>query len=72
MVERMLSVPNGTEIEIRAPIFKIHGEDYAYLFDQIRTNGYRYVMVDKKKGHRPRRRTSTRRRSKLQTGSHCR
>ena len=49
MVERMLSVPNGTEIEIRAPIFKIHGEDYAYLFDQIRTNGYRYVMVDKKK-----------------------
>ena len=46
IVERMLSLPNGTEVQIRAPIFKIHGEDYAYLFDQIRTNGYRYVLLD--------------------------
>jgi len=46
MVERMLSLPNGTEVQIRAPICKVHGEDYAYLFDQIRTNGYRYVLVE--------------------------
>ena len=46
IVERILSLPNGTEVQIRAPIFKIHGEDYAYLFDQIRTNGYRYVLLD--------------------------
>ena len=45
-MERILSLPNGTEVQIRAPIFKIHGEDYAYLFDQIRTNGYRYVLLD--------------------------
>jgi len=46
MAERMLSLPQGTEIEVRAPIFKVHGEDWAYLFDDIRTQGCRYVLVD--------------------------
>ena len=28
MMERMLALPKGTEVEVRAPVFKIYGEDY--------------------------------------------
>ena len=41
MMEHMLSLPAGTEVEVRAPVYKIYGEDYEYLFEQIRVNGYR-------------------------------
>lgn len=46
MMERMLSLPKGTEVEVRAPVYKIHGEDYEYLFEQIRVNGYRRARID--------------------------
>ncbi len=48
MTEHMLSLPEGTEVEVRAPVLKIYGEDYAYLFDEIRTKGYRRVCIDDK------------------------
>lgn len=48
MLERMLSLPEGTEVEVRAPVFKIYGEDYAYLIEQIRSNGYRQARVNGK------------------------
>ena len=31
---------------MRAPVAKIYGEDYEYLFDQIRVNGYRRLRID--------------------------
>src|SRR5262249_36745818 len=37
MCEHVLSLPRGTAIEVCAPIFKIYGEDFAYLFGEIRT-----------------------------------
>jgi excinuclease ABC subunit A len=46
MLERLLDLPEGTEVEIRAPVFKIHGEDWTYLLDDVRQRGYRYVRVD--------------------------
>jgi excinuclease ABC subunit A len=46
MLEHLLALPEGTEVEIRAPVFKIHGEDWAYLLDEVRQRGYRYVRVD--------------------------
>lgn len=46
MLERMLALPEGTEIEIRAPVFKYYGEDWGYLFDDVRTKGYRKVVID--------------------------
>jgi excinuclease ABC subunit A len=46
MAERMLSLPSGTEIEVRAPVFKIYGEDWAFLFDDVRTKGYRRIRID--------------------------
>jgi excinuclease ABC subunit A len=45
MMEHLLSLPKGTEIEVRAPVYKIHGEDYEYLFEQIRVNGYRRARI---------------------------
>ena len=48
MMERMLSLPNGTEVEVRAPVFKIFGEDYDYLFEQIRMYGYRRARINGK------------------------
>jgi excinuclease ABC subunit A len=48
ILERILSLPEETEIELHAPIFKIYGEDYPYLFDDVRTKGYRRVLIDGK------------------------
>ena len=48
MMEHMLSLPKGIEVEIRAPVYKIYGEDYDYLFEQIRVNGYRRARIDGK------------------------
>jgi excinuclease ABC subunit A len=46
LLEHVMALPEGTEVEIRAPVFKIYGEDYAYLFDEVRTRGYRRVYMD--------------------------
>ena len=48
MMERMLSLPEGTEVEVRAPVFKIYGEDYEHTLEQIRVNGYRRARIDGK------------------------
>lgn len=46
MTEHLLSLPEGTEVEVRAPVFKIFGEDYEYLLEQIRVNGYRRARIN--------------------------
>ena len=48
MMEHMLNLPEGTEVEVRAPVRRIFGEDFEYLFEQIRVHGYRHVRVDGK------------------------
>src|SRR5437762_7319883 len=48
MMEHLLSLPKGTEVEVRAPVYKIHDEDSDYLFEQIRVNGYRRARIDGK------------------------
>ena len=48
MMERLLSLPNGTEVEARAPVFRIFGEDYEYTIEQIRINGYRRARINGK------------------------
>ncbi len=48
MLEHVLALPEGTEFEIHAPVFKIHGEDWDYLLDDVRQRGYRWVRVDGK------------------------
>src|SRR5688572_5827961 len=48
MMEHILALPKGTEVEVRAPVYKIHGEDYEFLFELIRVNGYRRARIDGK------------------------
>ena len=46
MLEHLLLLPCGTEVEVRAPVFEIFGEDWEYVFEQVRLQGYRRVRVD--------------------------
>lgn len=46
IAERIASLPTGTVIEIRAPVYKIFGEDYSYTFNQLRQKGFKNLMVD--------------------------
>ncbi len=48
ITERLLSLPQGTMVEIYAPVYKIYGEDYSYLFDELRKKGYRKYKIDGK------------------------
>ena len=46
IVEHILALPIGTEIELRAPAWKLFGEDYPYLLGEIRNNSYRRLYID--------------------------
>jgi excinuclease ABC subunit A len=46
MLERVLQLPRGTEVELRAPVFEIYGESWEYVFEQVRLQGYRRVRAD--------------------------
>ncbi|HTI72356.1 MAG TPA: excinuclease ABC subunit UvrA [Candidatus Limnocylindria bacterium] len=46
MLERMLQLPPGTTVELRAPVFEIFGESWEHTFEQVRLQGYRRVRVD--------------------------
>src|SRR6476620_342846 len=46
MLEHLLSLPPGTEVEVRAPVFEIFGEDWEQVFEQVRLQGYRRVRLD--------------------------
>lgn len=49
IVEYMLSLPKGTVVELLAPVFKIYGENYRYLFDDLRRRGIGSIRVDGKR-----------------------
>ena len=46
ILEAILSLPEGTEIELQAPIFPIYGEDLAVVFTEVRKKGCRWLIVD--------------------------
>ncbi len=46
IAEQLLALPEGTAVELRAPVFKIYGEDYDFLFAEIRKKGYRRLLID--------------------------
>ncbi|SHF11220.1 excinuclease ABC subunit A [Caldanaerobius fijiensis DSM 17918] len=48
LAEHIVSLPAGTVVELRAPAVKIYGEDYNFLFENIRKKGYRRMLVDGK------------------------
>jgi excinuclease ABC subunit A len=46
ILDQVMGLPLGSEVEIRAPVLKYYGEDYGYLFDDVRAKGYRQVYID--------------------------
>ncbi len=48
ILESILSLPEGTEIELRAPVFPIYGEDLDVLFAEVRKKGSRRMFIDGK------------------------
>ena len=48
ILEAILSLPAGAEIELRAPVFKVYGEDLDFVFTELRKKGCRRLIVDGK------------------------
>jgi excinuclease ABC subunit A len=48
ILEAILSLPEGAEVELRAPIFKLYGEDLDVVLTEVRKKGCRRLIVDGK------------------------
>src|SRR4051812_9805193 len=48
ILEALLSLPHGTEVELRAPVFMIYGEDLDFILTEIRKKGCRILIMDGK------------------------
>jgi excinuclease ABC subunit A len=46
ILEAILSLPEGTEVELRAPVFKVYGEELDFVFTEVRKKGCRVLVVD--------------------------
>jgi excinuclease ABC subunit A len=46
ILEAILALPEGAEIELRAPVFKVYGEELDFVFTEIRKKGCRQLIVD--------------------------
>ena len=46
ILESILALPANAEVELRAPIFQVYGEDPEFIFNEARKLGCRYVDVD--------------------------
>jgi excinuclease ABC subunit A len=48
ILEAILSLPAGAEIELRAPVFRVYGEELDFVFAEIRKKGCRRLIIDGK------------------------
>lgn len=46
MTDKILTLPTGTTVDISTPVRKIYGETYAYLLDEIRSQGFRWIRIN--------------------------
>ena len=46
IADRIQSLPSGTEVELLAPVSKIYGENYEFLFEELRRAGCRSLYID--------------------------
>ena len=46
IADKILHLPKNTTIEIRAVVSKVYDEDYRYVLDNVRNQGYRNVRID--------------------------
>src|SRR6185369_1445506 len=49
ILEAILSLPDGAEIELRAPVFKQYGEDPDFVITEVRKKGCRWLIIDGKR-----------------------
>jgi excinuclease ABC subunit A len=48
ILEGIFSLPEGSEIELRAPVFKVYGEELDFVFTDLRKKGCRRLIIDGK------------------------
>src|SRR5215213_4278301 len=48
ILEAILSLPEGAEIELRAPVFKVYGEELDFVVTELRKKGCRRLIADGK------------------------
>src|SRR5262245_31423060 len=48
ILEAILSLPEGTEVELRAPVFRVYGEELDFVFTEVRKKGCRQLFIDGK------------------------
>src|SRR5690349_19133991 len=48
ILEAILTLPEGAEIELRAPVFKVYGEELDFVFNEVRKKGCRWLIIDGK------------------------
>src|SRR5437588_4550957 len=46
ILEAILSLPDGTEIELRAPVFQQYGEELDFVLTEVRKKGCRRPIID--------------------------
>jgi excinuclease ABC subunit A len=49
ILEGILSLPEGAEIELRAPVFPVYGEELDFVFTEVRKKGCRQIVIDGKR-----------------------
>ncbi|RPI55823.1 MAG: excinuclease ABC subunit UvrA [Acidobacteria bacterium] len=47
ILEAISSLPAGAEIELRAPVFKVYGEELEFVFTKLRKKGCRRLIIDR-------------------------
>jgi excinuclease ABC subunit A len=48
ILEAIRALPEGAEVELRAPAFKVYGEDLDFVFTELRKKGCRRLLIDGK------------------------
>jgi excinuclease ABC subunit A len=48
ILEAILALPQGTELELRAPVFKVYGEELDFVLTEVRKKGCRRLIIDGK------------------------
>jgi excinuclease ABC subunit A len=48
ILEAILSLPDGADVELRAPVFKVYGEELDFVLTDVRKKGCRRLIVDGK------------------------
>src|SRR6516164_229996 len=46
ILEAIMALPDGTEVELRAPVFRLYGEELDVVLTETRKKGCRWLIVD--------------------------